>query len=100
MIELGGNIELVGFSELEPASMIVLKKIIGNYARRYTELSSEYEKLSLTLKPVHQIEGSQKYEIHAKVLKAGKPVTSEITDKNLYYAIDSVLKKIEKMLSK
>jgi hypothetical protein len=30
VLQLGGNIELSGFSNLEGGAMIVLKKIIGN----------------------------------------------------------------------
>lgn len=102
MIELGGNIELVGFKEvIDGATMIVLKKIVGNYVRKFSEISKTFEKLTLTLKEVHtsQDEKSRKFELHARVLNGGKPITSEVTDKNLFFAVDSALKKVEKMLS-
>ena len=34
MIELGGNITLVGFKEMGFGELIVVKKIVGNYARK------------------------------------------------------------------
>ena len=36
-VELGGNIQLNGFSRLDGASMIILKKIVGNYAKKIAE---------------------------------------------------------------
>ena len=47
-IELGGNIELVGFKELDHASMVVLKKIVGTYAKKFSEANSDFEKLVVT----------------------------------------------------
>ena len=41
-VQLGGNIELSGFRDIDGASMVVLKKIIGNYARRLSELSEKF----------------------------------------------------------
>ena len=37
-MQLGGNIELSGFSGVDGASMIVLKKIIGNYGKHFSEI--------------------------------------------------------------
>ena len=96
ILQLGGNIELSGFSILDGGMMIVLKKIIGNYARRMSDRAKNFEKLSITIKTVH---GSQ-YELHAKMLDNGKAVTSAITDRNLFVAVDSALKKIMNEISK
>ena len=93
-IKLGGSIELSGFRSVDSSSMIVIKKIIGNYAKRITELTKKLEKLHITLKPIHEREKSEKYELHAKIIDGGKVYTSEITDRNLFVAIDGVLKKI------
>ena len=93
-IALGGNIQLTGFRDIDSSSMIVLKKIIGNHARRIAELTKKTEILHITLKPVHQREKSEKYEVHAKISNDGKVYASEITERNLFVAVDSVLKKI------
>ena len=98
-MQLGGNIELTGFRDVDGASMVVLKKIIGNYGRRLSEISSKFEKLHVTMKPVHETEKSEKYEIHAKLLNDGKPFVSEVVERNLFIAVDSALKKIENELS-
>ena len=99
MLQLGGNIELSGFKECDYSVMLVLKKIIGNYARRFNDLSDKFEKLFLTMKQVHEREKSEKYEIHEKLLDNGSAVNGECTDRNLFVAIDSALKKIEKNIS-
>ncbi len=96
VLSLGGNIELSGFSELEGGAMIVLKKIVGNYARRMSTVAKNFERLSLTMKKVHD----NQFELHAKMLDNGKPVTSSITDRNLFVAADSSLKKIMNEISK
>jgi|SRR3989344_192605 len=93
-MQLGGNIQLSGFREIDGSSMIVLKKIIGNHARRITELAKKMETLHVTLKPIHEREKSEKYEVHGRVLDDGKMYTSEVVDRNLFVAVDSVLKKI------
>ncbi len=94
-IELGGNIELSGFRDVDGATMIVLKKIIGSYARKFSDTCKKFESLSVTMKKVHEREISEKYEIHVKLLDNGKPLVSEVTDFNMFFAIDTALKKVE-----
>ncbi len=94
VLQLGGNIELSGFSSLEPGVMIILKKIVGNYARRMSDKCKNFEKLSLTMKIVHAKEKSEKYELHAKALDSGKQHNSSSIDRNLFVAIDGALKAI------
>lgn len=98
-VELGGNISLSGFKDLEPGSMIIIKKIVGNCAKKFSEKSPDFEKLALTMKKVHEKEKSEKYEMHAKLILKGKPVVAEDTDRNLFVVIDKVLKKIEEQVS-
>ncbi|MFH1398592.1 MAG: hypothetical protein ABIG95_00590 [Candidatus Woesearchaeota archaeon] len=93
-MELGGNISLSGFSVLDRDSMVIVKKIVGNYTRKFSETGS-FEKLHLRMKVVH---GTEKYELHGMVVDKGKQYPSEITDRNLYFAIDRVFKKIEAMM--
>ena len=98
-IELRGNIQLTGFSDLDSGQMIVLKKIVGNYARKLSEKSQKFEQLSVTMKPVHETESSKIYELHAKLMDNGKPIVGEASDRNLFAAINDVLKKIENSMS-
>lgn len=100
MIELGGNITLVGFKEIEKGELVVVKKLVGSYTRKMSDSVSEFENLTVTLKIVHKTEGSEKYELHAKAMIGGKPVTSEITERNLFVGLDTVLKKVSALASK
>ncbi len=98
-IQLGGNIQLSGFRDIDGASMVVLKKIIGNYARRMSDISEKFESLHITMKPVHETEKSEKYDIHAKLIDNGKLFVSEVVERNLFIAIDNALKKIVNEIS-
>ena len=98
-IQLGGNIELSGFSGVDRASMIVLKKIIGNYGKHFSEISGSFEKLSLAMKPVSEPGENKKFEVHGELISSGKPFASEATERNLFVAVDSALKKIVSQLS-
>jgi ribosome-associated translation inhibitor RaiA len=95
MIQLGGNIDLTGFRELDRSVMIVVKKMVGNYVKKFAERVEDFEKLSLTLKTVHQTEKSEKYEIKAMLVHKGKIHNSERTGYNLFVAIDESLKALE-----
>ena len=98
MIELGGNITLVGFKELGYAELIVVKKVVGNYARKISD-RQEFSNLTLTLKPVHKTsEESMKYEFKGKLEVNGKLYNAEVTEHNLFVGLDSVLKKIATQL--
>lgn len=94
MIALGGNIELRGFSEVDGANMLILKKIIGSYARKMSETIDGFEKLAVVMKPIHQREKSEKYEVHARIHAAGRTMAAETVDRNLFFAVDASLKKV------
>ena len=94
-VQLGGNIVLSGFRDIDGGSKVILRKIVGSYARKFADSTSNFEKLALSMKLVHQTEGSQKYEIKGKMVDNGQVFASDITDRNLFVAIDGVLKKLE-----
>jgi hypothetical protein len=91
---LGGNIELSGFRELDGGSMIVLKKIIGNYARRFSDNYGN-EKMSLRI-----AKGAGVYALTCSVLCKGQNITVDHSDKNVFFLVDAVLKRIEQEISK
>ena len=96
MIELGGNITLVGFKEVGFSELIVVKKIVGNYARKISDKIGAIDNLTVTVKPIHKTsEDSFKHELHVKLIQQGKVYTTEIVDFNLFVALDTGMKKIE-----
>jgi len=94
-LELGGNIELTGFRELDPGSMIVVKKIIGNYARKFSN-KVELQKLKITIKPVHGEDSG--YEVHSTILTSDKNYIAESTDHNIFFVLDKAMKKLEQQM--
>lgn len=89
---LGGNIELSGFRTLDAGSMIVLKKIIGNYARKFADNHGS-EKLMLQLATNADV-----FALTGSVRLQGKEVSAEHADKNVFFLVDVVLKKLEQQL--
>ncbi|MFH1408709.1 MAG: hypothetical protein ABIH34_02275 [Nanoarchaeota archaeon] len=93
-LELGGNIRLVGFRELDSSTLIVLKKIVGNTVKRFSEKTTITE-LALVMKRVHEREKSEIYELKANLICKGKNYAAAIDDRNLFFAVDKVMKKLE-----
>jgi len=89
MIELGGNIKLDGFRELDPPSLIIIKKLVGNYAKRIGEDATPFSELMLQLKESNEKE--RKHTLVASLITDKKKFSSESTEQNLFFAIDTVL---------
>ena len=99
MIELGGSIELVGFKEFEPSELVVLKKIIGNFVRKFADNVEGYEKLTISIKRVGSPK-SNKFEVQTKLMVSAKPVNSDVTENNVYFALAQSFKKLENQVLK
>jgi len=98
-MELGGKIFLSGFKILRRDELLVTKKLIGSYARKFSDGLKGYDSLNLNLKPVHKTgPKSEKYELHVKLIHDKKVTTTEITEHNIFICIDSALKKIEEQV--
>lgn len=96
-IQLGGNIELSGFSDLGGGDMVIIKKIVGNHVKKISETTADFKSIKITLKTVHEIEDSKKFEFHV-LLIADKTYNAELTERNLYIGIDKLLKKVMNMI--
>lgn len=99
-LELGGNIELSGFSKVDRSNMVIVKKIVGSYAKKFYEHGTQTDRITVHLKGVHHDQGPGKFEVHAKAVIEGKAVTGETVNNNLFFALDEALKKIENQVSK
>lgn len=96
--KIGGNISLVGFGKLEPAEIIVVKKLVGTYVRKLSEIAN-YKELKIRLKQtkhaksfIHEIDG-EAIITESKAEEEGKNLrlNSNISDRNLYSALTKVL---------
>ena len=93
-MDLGGNIKLVGFKEISKAELVVVKKLVGSYARKLGDNLHEFQELKVTLKPVHKTTNSEKFELHAGVRSVHDHVEAEVIERNLFVGLDAVLQKV------
>lgn len=91
MIELGGNITLNGFEKRDYAELIVVKKIVGRYARQISDTKGSFENLVVTLNKDH-------YSLSAKLELKDESFEQTVTNQNLFVALDSLLKQLASQL--
>lgn len=87
-IDLGGNIKLSGFSDVDPTSMIIVKKIVGNIARELQEQQSVSE-FHLNLS-----RDNKNITIHANIT-GSKVFSGTATETNLFFAINKALEGVK-----
>ena len=87
-MQLGGNIELVNFHSLEPGKLIVVKKIVGRYAKEIGEKNPSFQKLKVVLK--------ENNEIEATLSANENNYTESDSNQNLFFSLDKALSKLNK----
>lgn len=85
MMELGGNIKLDGFHDVDPSTLIIVKKIVGNYARRMQEETTLKELL------LQRIPTPTNILINAKLITHTSNCDASASDVNLFFAINTAL---------
>ncbi len=90
-IKLGGSIELVGFNDLSVAESIVAKKIIGGFARGFSDESDGYEKLVIE---------RERGKLEGILTISGEDIKVSDDSDNLFIALGKVLNKLEKEAKK
>ncbi|MBW3019516.1 hypothetical protein KY329_05020 [Candidatus Woesearchaeota archaeon] len=83
-IKLGGNIELVNAGSIDGGSLVVLKKIIGNYARKFSERGAESISVAF--------DGTA---VSIDVMRNGDRYSSLGEKTNLFFSLDSALKELD-----
>ncbi len=91
MIELGGNIKLKGFTELDPATLIVVKKIVGNYTKKLTQEHPDFIELLLDLNKIGKF-----YSLNVNLSRRSGSLVADAKEENLFFALSSALNKIHK----
>ena len=86
-MRLGGNIELFGIESFDGATVIVLKKIIGNYARKFSE--NGLDRLAVSFAE----EG-----VAIEAIIQGNTLSAHSKMDNTFFSVDSALKDIEKQI--
>ncbi|MBS3146233.1 hypothetical protein J4471_00900 [Candidatus Woesearchaeota archaeon] len=88
MIELGGNITLEGFENLEPGALIIVKKVVGNYTKKISNNISNFEKILICLNKL-----DFNHHVQVKLQSNGEIDIQEAADSNLFFALDKALSK-------
>ncbi len=86
-MELGGNIELIGFEGIEPGMFVIVKKMVGNYAKN----TDNMDKLLLSLEKT-----DDSFKLTCKLVVQGKEHTGESTSSNIFFGIDEAIKNAKK----
>ena len=86
IIQLGGNINLVGFKDIEYEKLVVVKKVVGNFVKKIQDQNKDFQKITVTLEPVHK----SKYEIKLHLIINNKDYMSELIDFNLFFALNNL----------
>ena len=86
MITLGGNIKLDGFDELDPGMLIVVKKMVGLFAKKVSENIGELEAFDVVM-------DDKKITVKAK--SKDKELEESSKEDNLFMALSAALKGIE-----
>lgn len=87
MMELGGNIKLDGFEDTEPALLVVIKKMVGNYVKQISEKNKDFKEILIK-------KDKNKVSVNCTT---DKEIKAEAKEKNLFYSLSKVL---EEVLSK
>ena len=90
MIELGGNIKLKGFTELDAATLIVVKKIVGNYTKRLSTNHPDFDELLLELNQPED----KTFNINANFSKKSGNIAAEADGANVFFALSRALEGI------
>ena len=91
MIELGGNIKLENFENLDPIKLVVVKKVVGNYAKKISE-KHPFQELKLVLT------ADNEFKVDSILTKENKETRASSSDKNLFYALNQALDNLTKAL--
>ncbi|MBN1274948.1 hypothetical protein JXA12_01525 [Candidatus Woesearchaeota archaeon] len=89
MIELGGNIRLHGFEELDHAELLIAKKLVGSYIRKVCDHAGKCEQADITMERV-----AAGFSLQAEVKTAERSAEASVTGANVFMAIDDALKAV------
>ncbi len=98
---LGGNIQLVGFSQLDGGSMIILKKIVGGFVREFAEQVPAFEQFSLKLNKMIRTptgEGNT-FVLESSIKFSGQEAKTEAESANLFLALDKALRDVRSKIT-
>ncbi len=94
-MQLGKQISLTGFHDLDSMLLIPLKKNLVNKVKKISERSKDFRTLKLVMKKLHHTDGSDLFAVKGRVNDGGKVFSAEHTDRDVLLAVRKVLEKLE-----
>ncbi|PLW80492.1 hypothetical protein C0585_02240 [Candidatus Woesearchaeota archaeon] len=88
-IKLGDKIVLEGFKNMDNASMVIAKKIIGNYTRKISDENPKFENLTL------ELDDSKGFKSTIKLKIDGKEKEFTNSNSNFFMSLDGAFKNIK-----
>jgi len=95
IIALGDKINLVGFKIFSGSEMIIIRKMIGNYVRKFMEKDKDFTMLTLHVKTIHEIEDNKRFEMKA-AYEGTQTMHVDGSEKNVFVCLDNLLKKLDR----
>ena len=93
-MKLGETIVIIGFDNLEPALLIVVEKMVGNYVKDIIESKKGFENIKINMKS-----GSGgEYELEGEVGIGGTEYKKSVKEENLFFAINLLFEELRKDL--
>jgi ribosome-associated translation inhibitor RaiA len=92
MIELGGNICLKGFDDVEKGKLIIIKKILGNYVKNLIERIKNFESILISVKT------EENNFVEVKLKYDENEIIANSNDKNLFFAMNNALENLEESI--
>jgi len=90
-VTLGSSIELTGFKDIDGATLIVVKKMVGSYVKNISEKAKKFEKINISL----ESKDDSNFQLKVTLVDEGKEIQAEDNSNNLFFCLDKVLKKVE-----
>src|SRR3989338_9415239 len=99
-VELGGDVRLSGFNDLDPGEKDEAIQIISKHERRIKEICEDLDRIKITLKKIRHKEKSEMYELHASVKDKHGHYEAHVVGRRFLVALADVLTKVENEISK
>ena len=90
-VTLGSSIELSGFKDVDGATMIVVKKMVGSYVKNISEKAKKFKKINISL----DTKDDSNFQLKVTLVDGSKEIHAEDSSNNLFFGLDKVLKKAE-----
>ena len=88
------QIDYSGFKDIEQVDMLQIQKTTQEFADKVLGHGLRFRRLSVRMKAIHKVENNQKFEIHVAIEGFRKTRSAEVTDKNIFKALDLACKKL------